>query len=45
VQWLGAKHVGGPDLFDASLALLASLPFYLAYPWMDEFMHVVARAA
>jgi ubiquinone/menaquinone biosynthesis C-methylase UbiE len=45
VQWLGAKHVGGPGLFDSGLALLASLPFYLAYPWMDEFMHVVARAA
>jgi len=45
VQWLGATHVGGPNLLDIGLASLAALPFYLAYPWMDEFLHVVARAA
>jgi SAM-dependent methyltransferase len=44
VQWLGVKPVGGPNPFELGLALLASLPFYLAYPWMDEFMHVTARA-
>ncbi len=44
MQSLGAKHYAGPTVVDAGLAVLASLPFYLAYPWMDEFMHVTARA-
>lgn len=44
MQCLGARHYAGPTFTDAVLATLVSLPFYLAYPWMDEFMHVVARA-
>jgi SAM-dependent methyltransferase len=44
VHCLGFR-LPGPLAFHAALALLASIPFYLlAYPWMDEFMHVVARA-
>jgi SAM-dependent methyltransferase len=38
------KQIGGPTALDMGLALLASLPFYLFYPWMHEFIHVVARA-
>jgi ubiquinone/menaquinone biosynthesis C-methylase UbiE len=44
MQCFGARQFGGPTVLDSGVALLVSLPFYLAYPWMDEFMHVVARA-
>jgi SAM-dependent methyltransferase len=44
LQWFGGHPVGGPGVIDGVLAALAELPFYLAYPWMDEFMHVTARA-
>ena len=44
-------EIGAVALALAVLARLAgrlgvtTIPFYLlAYPWMDEFMHVVARA-
>jgi SAM-dependent methyltransferase len=44
LQVLGISQLRAPMFVEAGLAMAASLPFYLAYPWMDEFMHVVARA-
>lgn len=41
---LGATRTGRMDLFEAALAALASLPFLLLYPLMDEFIFAVAEA-
>ena len=44
MQAFGATRMGRMGLFDGILAGLASLPFLLAYPVMDEFMYAVAEA-
>jgi ubiquinone/menaquinone biosynthesis C-methylase UbiE len=41
---LGFRMLGGPNIWQAGLGVLFAAPFYLAYPWLDEFMHVMARA-
>ena len=44
LQAFGATRIGRLGLLESGLAVLSSLPFLLAYPWMDEFMFAVARA-
>ncbi|HEX6242842.1 MAG TPA: class I SAM-dependent methyltransferase [Polyangiales bacterium] len=44
MQSLGARHLGNLGLVDSALAFLGALPLQLAYPWLDEFMYVCARA-
>jgi ubiquinone/menaquinone biosynthesis C-methylase UbiE len=44
LQAFGARNIGRMGLIESTLALLASLPFYLVYPWMDELMVAVAEA-
>lgn len=44
LQTLGATRVGSVGLLDSALVFLSALPFQLAYPWLDEFMCVAARA-
>lgn len=44
LQSLGATRVGSIGLVDSALVTLFGLPFLLAYPWLDEFMWVAARA-
>ena len=44
LQACGATRVGRLGLVEASVWIASSLPFLLAYPWMDEFMFAVARA-
>jgi ubiquinone/menaquinone biosynthesis C-methylase UbiE len=44
LQAFGARNIGRMGLVESTLALLASLPFYLVYPWMDELMVAVAEA-
>lgn len=43
-QALGVSNVGGPTPLRMALAMVAAIPFFVAYPWMDEFIHVVGRA-
>jgi ubiquinone/menaquinone biosynthesis C-methylase UbiE len=44
LQALGATRVGKLGVLDSVLVFLSALPFQLAYPWLDEFMYVCARA-
>jgi SAM-dependent methyltransferase len=44
LQALGARRLGNAGLLDRALVFLSALPFQLAYPWLDEFMYVCARA-
>jgi SAM-dependent methyltransferase len=44
LQALGATRVGNLGVVDSALMFLSALPLQLAYPWLDEFMCVCARA-
>jgi SAM-dependent methyltransferase len=44
LQSFGATRVGNLGLAHSVLVFLSALPFQLAYPWLDEFMCVAARA-
>jgi ubiquinone/menaquinone biosynthesis C-methylase UbiE len=44
LQAFGATRIGQMGIVESGLSVLSSLPFMLAYPWMDEFMFAVARA-
>lgn len=44
LQAFGATRVGNLGLVDSALVFLSALPLQLAYPWLDEFMCVCARA-
>ena len=44
MQCLGFKNLGRMGRFEALLFALASAPFLPFFPWLHEFMLVVARA-
>jgi SAM-dependent methyltransferase len=44
LQAFGATRIGRLGLVESTLAALSALPFYLAYPLLDEFMIAVAEA-
>ncbi|HVZ32863.1 MAG TPA: class I SAM-dependent methyltransferase [Polyangiaceae bacterium] len=44
VQALGHRRVGRMGLLERVMISAASLPFFLLYPWLDEFIFAVAEA-
>jgi ubiquinone/menaquinone biosynthesis C-methylase UbiE len=44
LQAFGATRVGKLGPLDSALLFLSALPLQLAFPWLDEFMYVCARA-
>ncbi|HTU63155.1 MAG TPA: methyltransferase domain-containing protein [Polyangiales bacterium] len=44
LQACGLRNIGRMGIVESTLMAATSLPFLLAYPWMDEFMFAIARA-